>query len=383
LQNNVWVNLGGGSTWVSYRDRLERSIERALSEGFRIEAISFFDSMNPSSDVSEQGEPGWQEKPLAYIVLRATDPSIERVPSIKMDFDFIDQTGPVILAIESNSPAIDASSASGLRPVEELVVEQIVDVRTADDGEVTLEIEASGRGIIPELPLLLSGFDEPLGGFELTDDGLETHPFGVTDSDPQDSSRRLVLPGNEPDEEKTYAERDENGIYRQMMTRSWTLQYTPTGGDVGSAFTVPTLAAGVLGDLSTRHFADMDLIAVEAGSIPVHGGFGMTTLVLGGVVVLALVGFVVFSKRRGTREPARDRLMEMLPARDTPLGAIAALKRIEVAYGLALGDQRAALEADIAVLEKASFGRDSSGHTNGSASEVVDRWVHNVRTCKE
>jgi hypothetical protein len=382
LQNNVWVNLGAGSTWVNYRDRLERSIEQSFGDGFRIEAVSFFESMYPSSSVIERGEHGWQEKPLAYIVLRANDASIERVPPVSMDLDFIDQTGPVILAIESNSPAVDGASEGGARPVRGLVVSQVVDVRTAADGEVTLEIEASGRGVIPELHVLLKGIDAPLDGFVIAEDGVQAHPFGVSDSDPADSTSpfRRIDPNLE--EEMVYAGRDEDGVYRKVMTRSWTVRYVQEGnGLVGASFVVPTLVAGLQGEVLNRHFDDLDLVVITGASIPVDGGFGYTAIALGsGVIVLGIVGLAIFSMRRGAREPTRDLLEEMLPARDTPLGAIAALKRIDVAYGGTLGDQQAALEADIAFLEEACFGRDAEANTNGTPREVVDRWVQTVRT---
>lgn len=385
LQNNVWVNLGAGSTWVDYRDRLERSIEQSFGDGFQIEAVSFFESMYPSSSVIERGEQGWQEKPLAYIVLRANDASIERVPSVTMDLDFIDQTGPVILAIKSNSPAVDGASDGGARPVRGLTVSQVVDVRTAGDGEVTLEIEATGHGVIPELPALLSGIDVPLEGFVIADDGLQVHPFGVSDGDSEDSGRPFRMIDPDLEEETVYAGRDEDGMYRKEMTRSWTIRYVQEGsGAMGDSFVVPTLVDGLEGKVLNRHFDDLDLVVINGASIPLEGGVGYTAIALGSsVAVLACVGFIVFSKRRGTRAPARDLLGEMLPARDTPLGTIAALKRIEVAYGLALGDQRAALEADIAVLEESCFGRESNGHTNGSNRALVDRWVHNVRTSQQ
>jgi hypothetical protein len=384
LQNNVWVNLGAGSTWVNYRDRLERSIEQAFGDGFQVEAISFFESMYPSTSVIERGEHGWQEKPLAYIVLRTTDPSIERVPPVTMDLDFIDQTGPVILAIESNSPAVDAASGGGVRPVKGLEVSQVIDVRTADDGEVTLEIEASGRGVIPGLSALLMGFDAPLDGFSIAEDGMQVHPFGVSDSDPDDSQRRFPIFDPELEEETEYAGRDEDGVYRKLMTRSWTIRYTADGvGPVGASFVVPTLAAGLDGEVLSRHFDDLDLVVIEGASIPVDGGLGNTAILIAVAVVLVCIALLIaFTTRRSTREPERDLLGEMLPARDTPLGAIAALRRIDAAYGSQLGEKRSALESDIAVLEATYFGPEANGVSNGEVAAVVDRWADTVRATK-
>lgn len=53
----------------------------------------------------EDGQPGWQEKPLAYAVVKAKDASIDRLPQVSFDMHFDDQAGAVTLPILSNAPA--------------------------------------------------------------------------------------------------------------------------------------------------------------------------------------------------------------------------------------------------------------------------------------
>ena len=380
LQNNVWVNLGTGSTWVNYRDRLERSIENAFDENYRVEAVSFFDSMHPSSDVMEGGERGWQEKPLAYVVMQATDPSNERVPPVQMDLDFIDQTGPVILAVESNSPAVDAAEDPGPRPIKDLKVSQVIDVRSADDGEIVVEIQARGRGVVPKLENLLDGFQSSLDGFEIAEDGLDTHPIGVSASDTEDSGGRSFRFNTDDEEEKSYAGKDEDGVYRKMTERAWTIRYVPTGGSVANAMVLPKLSEGMEGELESRYYNDMDLVVASGASIPVGGSMsgGMIALLII-VLVVGVVAVVALVMRSGRGEEETDQLGELLPARDTPLGAITALRRIDEVYGSRLGERRSELIADIASLEERHFSRDGAAVQNGDVKSVVDRWARAVK----
>ena len=380
LQNNVWVNLGTGSTWVNYRDRLERAIESAFDESYRIEAVSFFDSMHPSSDVLENGERGWQEKPLAYVVMKATDPSIERIPPVQMDLDFIDQTGPVILAVESNSPAVDAAEEPARRPIKDLMVSQVLDVRSAGDGEVILEIQAQGRGVVPELEDLLEGYEASLDGFEIGEGDLEAHPIGVSASDAEDTSRMIFRFSSDDEEEKTYAGKDDDGVYRQLTERSWTIRYTPTGSTVANAMVLPKLTEGSEGELESRYYDDMDLVVAEGTTIPVGGGMSGGMIALMVVVLVVGVVAVIALVVRSRQDPeGQDELGSLLPARDTPLGAIAALKRIDEAYGSQLGSRRTELEADIATLEERYFSPEEVTSGNGDVRAVVDRWAEAVK----
>ena len=115
LQNGVWVNMGNMGTSVNYRDRLERSISTSLSEGFEIDGIGFFDSMHPRRRSWRTASPAGRRSRWPTSCSRPSM-DIERVLLVQMDLDFIDQTGPVILAIESNSPPIDAANAGPARP---------------------------------------------------------------------------------------------------------------------------------------------------------------------------------------------------------------------------------------------------------------------------
>jgi hypothetical protein len=359
---------------MNYRDRLERSIRSALSENFEIEGIGFFDSMHPSREVAENGESGWQEKPLAYIVLKATDPSIERLPPMRMDLDFIDQTGPVILAIESNAPPIDAANASDARPVEDLAIEQVLDTRNAGE-EILLEIRVTGRGVLGNLDDLLTGVETPLPGYVIDEVGIETHPMNMLDAAEDDDTFFF----NRDEDLKEYAGVDEDGVYRQSTERSWAIRYVPdvTAATLGDSFTLPTLVASVDGTVESRAFSDMDLIAVEGTTHPVAGGIRTWTWFL--ILIIAFVGVVALIAilRSNTRreDEGEDEFTRLLPSRSTPLGVVSALERIDREYGeRLLPGRRVELKSAIGSIEERFFGPQAES-PNGELEQIVRDWA--------
>jgi hypothetical protein len=370
LMSGYWVNMGRYSREVDYRDRLERAIRDALAEGFEIEGLGFFRSMHPSREVIELGQTGWQEKPLAYLILKATDESIERIPSIAMDLDFMDQRGPVILPVESNAPLIDASERGADRPVKKLVIEQIVDVRNADS-EVVLDIKAAGRGVHGQLDEILSGIDDAIPGFDIAEDGVITHPIQMIDAAEEEDYWWM---SDEDDDE--YAGVDDDGIHRQMIERSWTVTYTPTAAATSGEFVMPTVRAGVEATSTNRTYSDMDLVEVADGIVPLAIGFNVWTWVLALAVLIvgAIAATALFRNRPGDDEGINE-LDRLMPGRPTPLGVVAALERIERDYGDALPpDRRSALHAEIGELQDRYFGRQSEA-PNGHLQERVESWA--------
>ena len=375
LQNGVYVNLGNRGTSVNYRDRLERSIRDSLKEGFELEGIGFFDSMHPSVEVREDGEVGWQEKPLAYLVLRATDPSIERIPPIRMDLDFIDQTGPVILAVESNSPPIDAASQGPKRPLSGLEVDQVIDARDPE-GAVLLEITARGRGVVGDLDQILTGVEDAIEGYRISDEGIESFPLSMIEASMDDEVVYRFMGSG--DEEETFQGPDADGVQRQVTERRWSIRYEP---EVGAAttgnFVVPRLDDSAEGDLVVRVFEDMDLVTVDEGSVPLGGGVRPWAWGLIAAVVLGvLIGVLLIASRRKHHESSSDDDVEgMLPSRWSPFASVAALKRIDERYGARLNpDRRKELQAEIAEIERRYFGPiDAAGDSD--LEKLVRSWV--------
>ncbi len=383
LQNDVWTRMGNQMRPMNYRDLLKKSIEGALSEHFEIDGLGFFDAMTPPRAVTEDGQDGWLEKPMAYLVLRAKDPSIDRIPQITMDTHFNDSIGPVTLPLISNAPPIDAATAPEMRPVRKLDVTQTLDLRGTSRGgkdrAVTLEVHATGEGVVPEIDELLGDFRSALPGYEVTAKNIDLRPVSVAQSDSDGRPAFMRSQRNAPKED--YAKPDENGTYRLATERSWMVTYTPTGDNVGLTFTIPTLAKGTPGTLTSRNFADMDIVAVSGPTVAVVAPFfSSRNLVYGitaGLIVALGAVWLWTARRRNTR---RDDSGHHLPARITPLSVITALRRFDTESGSSLEpSQRSSLASDITELEARYFGRSGTTDHNGELREVLERWVSGQR----
>ena len=97
---------------------------------------------------------------------------------MRLDLDFMDTSGYVILPVESPPVPVDATPASGgARPHEKLQITQSLDERQAKEGKLILEVKATARGLVPDLDTIL---DVQPPGFEIekTDDqGLSVSKF--------------------------------------------------------------------------------------------------------------------------------------------------------------------------------------------------------------
>jgi hypothetical protein len=95
-----------------------------------------------------------------------------------------------------------------------------------------------------------------------------------------------------------------------------------------------------------------------------------------GIVAVFLIGvLVVLARRSGGSTSTEDPMAVWMPARDTALGAIAALERLEQSFGETMSDdQRTALRADIESLQSAYFGPDAE-LDDASLRPQVEQWV--------
>lgn len=380
LQNDVWGRVGNTYRPMNYRDLLKKSIESSLGDRFEIDGMAFFDAMAPPRPVSEGGDDGWLEKPVTYLVLRAKDPSVDRLPQVTMDMHFNDTVGPVVLPVMSNAPPLDASStvAEARRPMRNLDVTQTIDLRDLDNGDkdraVTLEVQAKAEGVVPELDVLLPGFRDALPGYEVTAAAIEARPINVVQAD-ESSRNSMYFRPRAQEKAPDYILPDDTGTYRLATERSWMITYKPTDEPVGGAFTMPTLAAGIEGKLSSRQFADMDVVPVTTATIDVKPTFWSSrNLILAiGIAAMAVVALAMYLRRR--RVPVVEDEGPRLPSRITPMSVIAALRRMQ--ENGAAGDpaRRQSLEREIAELEQRYFGRAATEQHDGDLRATLQRWV--------
>lgn len=381
LQTSAYVRVGRQYQEVNFRDKLQKNIEGALGKGFAIESIGFFDPFMPSRGVVENGQDGWLEKPLAYVVVSRKDPAADRLPQINMEMQFEDQTGPVTLVLPSNTPPLavgdQTSKAHQERPCEDLKITQVVDPRDARDRQkdetIKLEIIARGKGAIPELSELITGYQSAIAGYEIKEGGVEVRPTSVVQEGGATSGRFGWGPQKPP--EGGYPEPDAGGMYRLPVERSWMITYTPTAGPRASEFHLAALRDGVHATLDSRYFSDYDLVPVAGELVPVGRTSMFWPVALGVVALLAVVATVFVIRRRRPTPPLPDTAI-VLPDRITPLSTVMALRRLSSTHAGNLdADRRDLLNGDIAAIELKYFGPGNDHDGNGDLRQTLERWA--------
>jgi hypothetical protein len=342
---------GTGPKQVNYREEFAKNIHRALDETFDVVSVTFHDS-----DVVPLNLPreGWQETPFAYLVLRAKDAAVDRIPSIELDMDFADTSGQVVLPVLSQVQPIDAKDTVPLaRPCEDLSLAFTMDEREWRDGRVVVEVAAKAHGIIPAAEQM---FDSQQPGFavEVSDNGLSVAQFL------SDSGRKTAN-----------AERGFQFTYRRKKDLR---------GDV--LFHFPALKPGIKpASVEYKHYQDADLVTVDAARalegvvLGSKVSRGLRTSVV--VLALAVLGAsaFLFARFRHRKEPVAAAPL-VLPAQLTPFTVVAFLRRIQRDFAAKLGaTDREALKTQIGEIEAAFFSPASPTGSAPDLESVARKWL--------
>ncbi len=157
LQNqnsSSFYSYNYGRPTADYRDKFQAAATEALKEHFEVLSITFQTDKVNSRALAEYG---WRYTPYAYLLLKPRGAQIDKVPSVRLDLDFLETSGYVVLPIESATLPIDAGAAKApTRPLHKLQISQILDERQADKGKLVLEIKAAALGLVPELDKILT-----------------------------------------------------------------------------------------------------------------------------------------------------------------------------------------------------------------------------------
>jgi hypothetical protein len=152
-QNNVMYSYNYGRPTENYRDKFQEAARQSLGEHFEVMSVTF-ESDTVHSRASDQY--GWRVTPYAYLLLKARGPQIDKIPPMRLDLDFLDTSGYVVLPIESPAVPVDCGSkAAEPRPVANVEITQILDERQSDKGKLILEVKATGLGLLPDLDQLV------------------------------------------------------------------------------------------------------------------------------------------------------------------------------------------------------------------------------------
>ncbi len=357
LQNQ---NSGGGYFYNNgrpnedYRDKFEKATREALDEHFEVLSVTFEpESIHSRSDA----EPGWRVTPYAYVLLKARGPEIDRIPPMRLDMDFLDTTGYVVLPVETSAVQVDCSAERGdARPLNELSLTQTLDEREAKDGKLSLEVKAVGRGLIPRLEDLV---DLKFDDFEVT--SVEDNKLSVSKFDP-DSPEPAVL--SEHLWTVSLKDRHDASIRKDRTFQFATAQVEPK-------------------ESFYQRYDDADLKAVEQTVVlvqnydtPVSSGYRLLAWVVMGFLCLAgIAGYFIHRSRNST--VTQSAALWQVPEDITPFSVLTLLKSIEKNNGMP-AHAHAELTHSIAQIERYYFANDADLVKPDLVSEA-HTWVGKAR----
>jgi hypothetical protein len=278
-------------------------------------------------------------------------PQVDKVPPLRLDLDFLDTSGFVVMPVETPAVPIDSRDASGdARPVEKLTVTQTLDERRANTGVLILEVKAVGVGLIPELNDLCTV--QP-AGFEI----VKTDDQGV------------AVKKFEEDAEK-------NGI---VSERTWELTLKAKDGQTELPKTFTFAAVKVPAkEVIYQRYSDADLTAVgqEVSLDNVYGkprsrrGWYIAAVAVALLIVVA--GVVLALSQR--KKPV---ISSGLPERLDPFTAAALLREARERPELT-PESRAELERDLAAIEYFHFSDNPNGQPAPELKKFVEKWATTV-----
>lgn len=335
-----------GRPTADYRDRFESLAREALKEQFEVVSVTFQSEKVHSRAAREYG---WRVTPYAYLLLKPRGAQVDKIPPMRLDLDFLDTSGYVVVPIESPAVPIDCTPAHGSpRPVKKLQVTQVLDERKAKEGTLGLEVKASAVGLVGR-------FDELLN--------FAPEGFDVVKNDDQGLS---------------VAKYDEEGDGIAVVSeRVWLLTLRAKPGQAAAPATFRFGSSKSEGtEMVYQRYNDADLAAASPevaleqtykSQRPlwmwVAAGAGLL------LVLVALAGVLVALRRRP--KPAAG--LE-LPADLDPFTATVLLQRVRVNNNLRPAD-RERLEATIAQMERRYFAGTEANGDGADLRKVAEEWV--------
>jgi hypothetical protein len=174
-QNSMYFSYNYGRPNTDYRDRFEAAVREAYKEHFDVLSVTF---QKPEVNSRADQEYGWRYTPYAYLLVKARGPQVDKLPAVRLDMDFLDTSGYVVLPVESAAVPVNCRAALGKsRPVQKITLVQTLDERQADKGKLIVEIRASGLGLVGKLDQLV---DLNPGDFDIVkteDQGVAVSKF--------------------------------------------------------------------------------------------------------------------------------------------------------------------------------------------------------------
>lgn len=326
-----------------YRDKFEKASRAILEEQFEVVSLTYH-----TEKVESRTDPefGWRLTPYAYFLLKPKGPQVDRIPPLKIDLDFMDTSGYVVLPITSAEVPIDATTAAP-RPSRELKVSQTLDERShAEKGNLYLEIKASAHGLVPPLADLL---ERNVSGFEV--------------GNIEDRGLRIVELDAASDDLAPVSEHE------------WRIELKPADGVLPASFHFPAVKPELAKEdgLVRQRYSDVDLLPVGADvPLTVSQRPLLPWLIAGALALAAIVGAVVFARRNRKSDGGAIELMP-LPRHLNAVSLIGYLRRLQERPSLA-PELRESIGREIAALEARYFGRQTAAQDTAELEAIARRW---------
>ena len=342
-QNNSPYSYNYGRPTEDYRDKFEKSARSALEEHFEIISVTFHNSKVTSRTDSEAG---WTVTPYAYFLLKPKGPEVDVIPPLKIDLDFLDTSGYVVLPIASAAIPIDASKETPARPYRDLSLAMILDQREAQEEEkITLEIRASGHGLVPPLEDLV---ELPIEGFTVS--STDDRELQVDELDA----------------------RTDDGA--PLSTHEWSLVLEPEGDTLPENFTFPTVLAELSSNedegLTLQKYEDVDLVSVEATTAIQGGSAKSPPYLLFLALLLPAIGVAVYFLFFKKKQEVAVQSGPSLPASLTPVSVLAFLENLQNEKNLPKEAQEK-IQTSIQALKDRSFGPDAQAPDTDELKEIA------------
>jgi hypothetical protein len=347
------------------RDELELSFTEALSPYFDIKSMTF---ASPEVKPRPTNQAGWEETVLAYILVKAKDASVDKIPPVGMELKFVDLSGPVTIPAESAETVIKVSTGvAPPRPAEKIEITQTLDTRQfLINGALPLEIKATANGLVPELDQLVD-----LAVLKKT---AEVRAINVHD-------------GLQVKEVNTWGD-----TVAPRSERLWTISLN---GDPIREADEPTVlkfppprAKEVTAVYQT--YNDMDLATlpepsvkigrtVTSGVAPKSRSHLALWLGICAVVALAASGAIVAYAKRATAGKeggARAGDAFKMPSEIDGFAVVALLRKLRSSPLVNLQEpQRQELQQDLQRVQQACFGSGSDEMSESHLREVAEKWL--------
>jgi hypothetical protein len=350
------------------RDEFEKKLTEGLAPFFDIRSVTF---AAPDVKPRPTARPGWEETPLAYVLVRAKDASVDKIPPVQMELRFIDLSGPVTIPATSAETLLKvAAGKAAPRPADKVEVTQTLDTRQfAINGSLSLEVAATASGTVPDL-----------------DDLLDLGPLVAVAK-----VRQVTLV--DPLMVKELNTWGDQVAPRTERRWSITLDGDPIrAADKATDVPFPTVKAAHTTTV-WRTYQDIDPVvlpkgsvlldrvktAAGAGYVPPVAEDDFTYLYVGLAVLLTAGAWLVFRKRDTGPRPPRARDVFRMPASIDGFAVVALLRKLAASPLVKFtAAQKAELQQDIERVQGGCFG-GATTLAEADLKTIAEKWLRQLR----